>query len=195
MLLHLHPLVQAIWPHRDVLRVPPELGLPLEYLAVSRELCLAYCLLERSGLKVRGGVRHEPDRCIVVLDQVGRKRGAFPSWREEGLPLFLPPLFPPSPPPPGGCVIRNAANSTVGQALLQLCKLLRLRAVAVARDVHQSAIQAVQAVHDDVGSADSAAGGGRAEGAAQIGRLCVLRVWGIGGHLLIPGAAAVSSLS
>jgi NADPH:quinone reductase-like Zn-dependent oxidoreductase len=35
---------------------------------------------------------------------------------------------------PGDCVIMNAANSTVGQLLLQLCILLRLRAVAVISD-------------------------------------------------------------
>lgn len=34
---------------------------------------------------------------------------------------------------PGDCVILNAANSTVGRCLLQLCRLLRLRAVAVVR--------------------------------------------------------------
>jgi trans-2-enoyl-CoA reductase len=33
----------------------------------------------------------------------------------------------------GDCVLLNGATSTVGQALLQLCKLLKLRAVAVAR--------------------------------------------------------------
>ncbi|KAK9829388.1 hypothetical protein WJX72_005534 [[Myrmecia] bisecta] len=35
---------------------------------------------------------------------------------------------------PGDCVILNAANSTVGQAVIQLCALLRLRCVAVVRD-------------------------------------------------------------
>eukprot|EP00798_Chlamydomonas_sp_ICE-L_P004162 gene4162-14262_t len=39
---------------------------------------------------------------------------------------------------PGDCVIFNAANSTVGQVLLQLCRLLKLRAVAVARDSGQA---------------------------------------------------------
>ena len=35
---------------------------------------------------------------------------------------------------PGDCVILNAANSTVGQLLVQLCRLLQLRCVAVVRD-------------------------------------------------------------
>lgn len=35
---------------------------------------------------------------------------------------------------PGDCVILNAANSTVGQVVIQLCCLLRLRAVAVVSD-------------------------------------------------------------
>ena len=34
---------------------------------------------------------------------------------------------------PGDCVILNAANSTVGQLVVQLCRLLQLRCVAVVR--------------------------------------------------------------
>jgi trans-2-enoyl-CoA reductase len=34
---------------------------------------------------------------------------------------------------PGDCVILNAANSTVGQTLIQLCHILRLRCIAVMR--------------------------------------------------------------
>lgn len=48
---------------------------------------------------------------------------------------------------PGDCVIINAANSTVGQTLCQLCQLLKLRAVAVARDI--------KAVTSDDGGASS----------------------------------------
>lgn len=36
-------------------------------------------------------------------------------------------------PQPGDAVVLNAPNSTVGRAVLQLCRLLRLRAVAVLR--------------------------------------------------------------
>lgn len=39
---------------------------------------------------------------------------------------------------PGDCVILNAANSTVGQLVMQLCRLLRLRCVAVVRDHGQT---------------------------------------------------------
>lgn len=35
---------------------------------------------------------------------------------------------------PGNCVILNAATSTVGQAVIQLCATLQLRTVAVACD-------------------------------------------------------------
>jgi mitochondrial enoyl-[acyl-carrier protein] reductase / trans-2-enoyl-CoA reductase len=35
---------------------------------------------------------------------------------------------------PGDCVILNAANGTVGQLVVQLCRLLRLRAVAIVSD-------------------------------------------------------------
>ncbi|EFJ43248.1 molecular chaperone [Volvox carteri f. nagariensis] len=74
----------AVWPERHLLRLPKDgWGLPLEYLSMSRELVVAYQLLEQGGLK------------------------------------------------PGDAVILNAASSTVGQTVLQLSKLLRLRAVAV----------------------------------------------------------------
>jgi hypothetical protein len=33
----------------------------------------------------------------------------------------------------GDCVILNAANSTTGQVVIQLCKILRLRVVAIVR--------------------------------------------------------------
>lgn len=39
----------------------------------------------------------------------------------------------PTTPQPGDCVILNAANSTVGQTLVQLCHILRLRCIAVMR--------------------------------------------------------------
>lgn len=39
---------------------------------------------------------------------------------------------------PGDCVMLNAANSTVGQAVIQLCATLRLRTVAIVRDVEQT---------------------------------------------------------
>lgn len=35
---------------------------------------------------------------------------------------------------PGDCVILNAANSTTGQCVIQLCKILRLRVVAIVRN-------------------------------------------------------------
>ena len=38
---------------------------------------------------------------------------------------------------PGDCVILNAANSTVGQIIIQLCKLLQLRCVAVVRHIQE----------------------------------------------------------
>ena len=38
---------------------------------------------------------------------------------------------------PGDCVILNAANSTVGRVIIQLCHLLQLRCVAVVRECEQ----------------------------------------------------------
>ncbi|GAX80556.1 hypothetical protein CEUSTIGMA_g7993.t1 [Chlamydomonas eustigma] len=79
---------RVVWPEIDIVRIPADTGLSLEYIAMGRELCLAYCLLEQYGnLK------------------------------------------------PGDCIILNSANSTVGQAVLQISKLLKLRAIAVVRDV------------------------------------------------------------
>ena len=40
---------------------------------------------------------------------------------------------------PGDCVILNAANSTVGQLIIQLCHLLQLRCVAIVREREQTA--------------------------------------------------------
>lgn len=39
---------------------------------------------------------------------------------------------------PGDCVMLSAANSTVGQTVIQLCKVLRLRCVAIVRDPHKT---------------------------------------------------------
>ncbi len=53
-------------------------------------------------------------------------------WRKVvRLRLGPPPSSPRLLPQPGDCVILNAANSTVGQLVVQLCCLLRLRVVAV----------------------------------------------------------------
>lgn len=49
---------------------------------------------------------------------------------------------------PGDCVIINAANSVVGRTLLQLCKLLKLRAVAILRTRASSAAGSVDARFD-----------------------------------------------
>ncbi|GIL48595.1 hypothetical protein Vafri_5076 [Volvox africanus] len=76
----------AVWQEHTLLKLPKDVwGLPLEYLAMSRELVVAYQLLEQGGLK------------------------------------------------PGDAVILNAASSTVGQTVLQLARLLRLRAIAIVR--------------------------------------------------------------
>jgi trans-2-enoyl-CoA reductase len=50
---------------------------------------------------------------------------------------------------PGDCVILNAPNSTVGRTLLQLCKLLKLRAVAVLRCKPRTAAAAGAAAEAD----------------------------------------------
>lgn len=67
---------------KDLLRLEPEI-MPVEQVALLREMVTAYRLLEDAALK------------------------------------------------PGDCVLLNAANGTVGQMVIQLCHLLRLRAVAV----------------------------------------------------------------
>ena len=77
----------AVLREKDTLKIPVDL-MPIEYAAMSRELCVAYRLLEDHGdLK------------------------------------------------PGDTVILNSANSTVGQVVIQLCHLLKLRSVAVVRDL------------------------------------------------------------
>ncbi|KXZ54060.1 hypothetical protein GPECTOR_5g168 [Gonium pectorale] len=111
----------TVWPEKGLLRLPQDgYGLPLEYLAMSRELVCAYQLLEQSGLK------------------------------------------------PGDAIILNAATSSVGQALLQLARLLRLRAVAmVAPDRAQQQGQQHQsqpaAQQRQGGQEGEAAGGGKGD--------------------------------
>lgn len=60
---------------------------------------------------------------------------------------------------PGDCVIINAANSIVGRTLLQLCKLLKLRCVAVVRCSGSTGPKAAQA--------DAAGGDGGGSGASK----------------------------
>ena len=40
------PLLQAVVSEKALVKVPGDLGLPLEYLAIAKEMCLAYALLE-----------------------------------------------------------------------------------------------------------------------------------------------------
>ena len=55
----------AVWKESDVLKFPKE-GLPLEYAAVCREMCLAYRLLEDANLKARL-LLTAPFPCMAVL--------------------------------------------------------------------------------------------------------------------------------
>ncbi|GLC55887.1 hypothetical protein PLESTB_001040200 [Pleodorina starrii] len=107
----------AVWQERALLRLPKDgWGLPLEYLAMSRELVVAYQLLEQGGLK------------------------------------------------PGDAVILNAATSTVGQVVLQLAKLLRLRAVAVIRRGGTAVAAAAAAAAAGTAGAGGNVSGGNVDG-------------------------------
>lgn len=89
----------SVWKEKELLKVAgteEDPIMPLEYLAMCREMCVAYRLLEDFG-KLK----------------------------------------------PGDCVILNGANSTVGQCLLQLCRLLKLRAVAVIRRHSDSSFERI----------------------------------------------------
>ena len=57
---------------RDLMRIPQDIGLSLEYLAMSRELCTAYSLLERSNLKVS-----LTDKCFLCRDLCNLALGIF----------------------------------------------------------------------------------------------------------------------
>ena len=76
----------AVWEEKDYLVVPKEI-MPLEYMALHRELALAYHLMESSAKQLK----------------------------------------------PGDALIINAANGAVGQTLVQLCRLMNIRAIAVIR--------------------------------------------------------------
>jgi hypothetical protein len=64
--------------------------------------------------------------------------GSSPMLNLDSLSVLLHALYPEK---PGDCIILNSANSTVGQAVLQISKLLKLRAIAVVRDVPGAVMQ------------------------------------------------------
>ena len=76
----------AVWEEKDYLVVPKEI-MPLEYMALHRELALAYHLMQSKAKELK----------------------------------------------PGDALIVNAANGAVGQTIVQLCRLMNIRAIAVIR--------------------------------------------------------------
>ena len=50
----------AVWKESEVLKLPKD-GMPLDYAAVCREMCLAYRLLEDANLKVSSGLHLHQD--------------------------------------------------------------------------------------------------------------------------------------
>lgn len=158
-----------VWLHAgpESATAADELPLPLEYLAVHKELVLAYRLLEAHSLKVGvvgcgcwwgwwfnhqvGGLRFintlrvsiapcpTASACMPNAGLCGTKSTTWlrrllrlcQYCRVTALPLL--PTCADRCMQPGDCCMINAANSIVGRTLLQLCKLLKLRTVAVVR--------------------------------------------------------------
>lgn len=111
--------------------------MPLEQAALLRELITAYRLLEdHAGLKVGGWVGGVGWRVGGNAWLRGRR---FCGWSRASLMRASIRICctcqhsqsPGPPPQPGDAVLLNAATSTVGQLVIQLCHLLRLRAIAV----------------------------------------------------------------
>ncbi|KAJ8602615.1 hypothetical protein CTAYLR_010195 [Chrysophaeum taylorii] len=76
----------CVWGEADVIKVPKEL-MPLEYMGLHRELCVAYYLMETVAADLKAG-----DALVI-----------------------------------------NAANGAVGQVVIQLCRLMNLRAIGIVR--------------------------------------------------------------
>lgn len=76
----------AIWDDKDFMKVPKEI-MPVEYMALHRELCVGYYLMETVAADLKAG-----DALVV-----------------------------------------NAANGAVGQVVIQLCRLMNIRAIAITR--------------------------------------------------------------
>lgn len=76
----------SIWDDKDFMKVPKEI-MPVEYMALHRELCVGYYLMETVAADLKAG-----DALVV-----------------------------------------NAANGAVGQVVIQLCRLMNIRAIAITR--------------------------------------------------------------
>lgn len=144
---------------KALVKVPGDLGLPLEYLAIAKEMCLAYALLETharllvSTSQTLAGPLPLAVAARVVVSTFSSCTSmlyAAEATRQQGQPashadavLHLVALKPWQ---PGDCLILNAANSTVGQTIVQLCKLLKLRVVAVVRDASPRMVDFLKAI-------------------------------------------------
>lgn len=136
---------------KDLLRVPPD-SVPLEQAAMLREAMAAYRLLEdHAALKVGAAAApafllHRQRTCFArrtCVGACGLRVLACTQLRKclDGAWKYVLRLLGrhahPCPSPlalslqPGDAVILNAANGTVGQMVVQLCSLLRLRAIAL----------------------------------------------------------------
>ena len=109
----------AAWREKDVLKIPADL-LPMEYAAMLRA-----CPFR--ALCVRHAVAHSASGMLLTLQRMHFSRAgemcvAYRLLEDYGQLK------------PGDSVILNAANSTVGTCVIQLCRMLKLRAVAVVRD-------------------------------------------------------------
>lgn len=113
----------------------------LEYAAMTRELCTAYRLLEDHGgaaqlsnpVKIRSlNKRLVPVPTLDVPTSIIKRGKTWIRNFDFFLRIRLVPLRR-GELKPGDAVIVNGATGTVGSVVVQLCAILKLRAVAVAR--------------------------------------------------------------
>ena len=97
--------------------------------------CLAVWTAGGGGVQkcVRACGQWHKFACLVRVAHSANKQLAHSRRLPCCVPLDVPACPPPFHAQPGDAVILNAANSSVGQVLLQLARLLRLRTVAVVR--------------------------------------------------------------
>ena len=115
----------AVVREKDLIKIPTDL-MPLEYAAMHRELCVAYRLLEDHGDLKPGDAGERPSRIDPSFSSF------FFNLRFNFLDLLTALASRPFP-PLSHAVILNGATGAIGGCVIQLCAMLKLRAIAVVR--------------------------------------------------------------
>ena len=116
----------AVVREKDLIKIPTDL-MPLEYAAMHRELCVAYRLLEDHGDLKPGDAGERPSRTDPNRPEFFLLFFSISVSSSTDVVRLSP--FP----PPRVAVILNGATGAIGGCVIQLCAMLKLRAIAVVR--------------------------------------------------------------